>query len=119
MLATQLGDLLAAVSVGQKHAICCTCVSGKYVHTCMPPSLQCGCAASANPHGAQVGVAVMRKMALQGRSQEQAAEDFATALFNQWGPGLAACRNGAILLLSIEDRQVTTLPGALASCGAC
>ena len=74
---------------------------------------------SADPHAAQVGAAVMRKMALQGRSQEQAAEDFATALFNQWGPGLAACRNGAILLLSIEDRQVTTLPGALASCGAC
>ena len=51
----------------------------------------------------------MRKMALQGRSSEQAAEDFATTLFSQWGPGMAACRNGAILLLSIEDRQVFDL----------
>ena len=48
----------------------------------------------------------MRSMALQGQTPGQAAEAFATALFDAWGPGDRRCHNGAILLLSVEDRQV-------------
>ena len=47
----------------------------------------------------------MRKMDLAGQTREAAAERFATQLFNSWGPGDAQCHNGAILLLSVEDRQ--------------
>ena len=56
----------------------------------------------------QVGVAVMRKMDLRGQTPAQAAERFATALFDQWGPGDKRCHNGVILLLSVEDRQACT-----------
>lgn len=66
--------------------------------------------AQANSAGPQVGVAVMRKMDLQGQLPGQAAEAFATALFDAWGPGDRRCHNGAILLLSVEDRQVRHVP---------
>ena len=54
----------------------------------------------------------MKKMALQGRTREEAAEDFAASLFQKWGVGEASCGNGAILLLSLEDRQVTFVPAS-------
>ena len=47
----------------------------------------------------------MRKMDLANQSRAAAAEHFATQLFNTWRPGDMQCHNGAILLLSVEDRQ--------------
>ena len=51
----------------------------------------------------------MKKMSLQGQEPLQAAAAFAQHLFQQWGVGDSQCGNGAVLLLSVEDRQVSTL----------
>ena len=56
---------------------------------------------------AQVGVALMKKMDLQGQLPEEAAAGFAQQLFRSWGVGDTKCGNGAVLLLSTEDRQVS------------
>lgn len=57
----------------------------------------------------QVAVALMRKMTLQGgRSVAEQAEFFAKQLHDAWGVGDAACQSGVVLLLSTEDRQVTS-----------
>ena len=57
-------------------------------------------------HPLQVGMAIMKKMNLQGQAPEDAAAAFAGALFRNWGVGDSECGNGAVLLLSLEDRQV-------------
>lgn len=55
----------------------------------------------------QVAVAVMQWMAVPaGEDPAEAARLFAKALHNEWGVGDAACNNGVLLLLSIDDRQV-------------
>ena len=55
----------------------------------------------------QVAVALMDKMQLVSGSPEEAAEQFATQLFDSWGVGEADCGNGVVLLLSRSDRQVS------------
>jgi hypothetical protein len=37
------------------------------------------------------------------------AEAFATKLHNQWGVGDAACNNGVLLFLAVQDRQVVPI----------
>ena len=55
----------------------------------------------------QVAVAVMRKMVVpRGAAAPDAARDFAKALHAAWGVGDAACDNGVLFLLSVDDRQV-------------
>lgn len=55
----------------------------------------------------QVAVALMRKMAVPpGEPAAAQAQIFARSLHDAWGVGDAACNNGVLLLLSIEDRQV-------------
>ena len=55
----------------------------------------------------QVAVAVMRKMEVPAAATPaEAAHDFAKALHERWGVGDAACNNGVLFLLSLEDRQV-------------
>ncbi|KAL4451793.1 hypothetical protein ABPG75_007455 [Micractinium tetrahymenae] len=66
--------------------------------------------------GYQVAVAVMRSMAVPaGSTPAQAAPAFAKQLHTRWGVGDAACHNGVLLLLSVEDRQVYINTGAGAS----
>ena len=56
----------------------------------------------------QVAVAVMRSFKGRwGEEPEQTAQRMAKALHSDWGVGLAACDNGALLLLSVDDRQVS------------
>ena len=65
---------------------------------------------------AQVAAAVMRRMAvLPGKDPGEAARLFAKALHDAWGVGDAACNNGVLLLLSIDDREV----GVCRPCSAC
>ena len=54
----------------------------------------------------QVGVAIMKKMNLQGQRPEEAAASFGQSLFRSWGVGDTECGNGAVLLVATEDRQV-------------
>ena len=55
----------------------------------------------------QVAVAVMRNMYIKtGESPGDAAHRIAKALHAKWGVGLAACDNGVLLLLAVDDRQV-------------
>lgn len=57
--------------------------------------------------GYQVAVAIMRKMEVKwGRSASKAAQTMAKSLHARWGVGDAACDNGVLLLLAVEDRQV-------------
>ncbi|KAK9797370.1 hypothetical protein WJX73_005978 [Symbiochloris irregularis] len=65
----------------------------------------------AGRQGFQVGVALMRKMELQGQTPEAAAAKLADQLYQQWGVGDASCGNGALLLLSIDDRQTYIVAG--------
>ena len=69
----------------------------------------------------QVAVAVMRKMEVPaGATPAQAAHDFAKALHERWGVGDAACNNGVLLLLAVEDRQVYISTGTgEKSCSCC
>lgn len=60
----------------------------------------------------QVGVAVMRKMDFApGTPPADAARAFAKDLHARWGVGDAACNNGVLLLLSVDDRQVYVSTG--------
>jgi hypothetical protein len=69
----------------------------------------------------KVAVAVMRKMEVPaGATPAQAAHDFAKALHERWGVGDAACNNGVLLLLAVEDRQVYISTGTgEKSCSCC
>jgi len=57
----------------------------------------------------QVAVALMDKMQMVSSSPEEAAQQFATLLFDSWGVGDGECGNGVVLLLSRQDRQVGLL----------
>lgn len=60
----------------------------------------------------QVAVAVMRRIVVPaGSTPAQTAHDFAKALHAAWGVGDAACENGVVLVLAIEDRQVYVSTG--------
>ena len=62
--------------------------------------------------GFQIGVAVFKKMRdLPGESVEETAEKFTRHLHDSWGVGHANCDDGAMLLLSILDRQVYVSTG--------
>lgn len=47
-----------------------------------------------------------------GQAPADAARGFAKALHAAWGVGEAACENGVVLLVSVEDRQVYISTGA-------
>lgn len=65
-----------------------------------------GCSSDEKP-GFQIGVAVLKKMrTIPGESVEETAEKFTKHLHDSWGVGHAGCDDGAMLLLSILDRQV-------------
>lgn len=65
-----------------------------------------GCGSSDNP-GFQIGVAVLNRMrSIQDESVAESAEKFAKHLHDSWGVGHSGCDDGAVLLLSIVDRQV-------------
>ena len=42
-------------------------------------------------------------------SLAEASERFADAVFDKWGIGDEGCGNGVLLLLAVEDRQVSLL----------
>lgn len=68
--------------------------------------------------GWKVAVAVVKRMQMAPASNpSDVAEAFATKLHNQWGVGDAACNNGVLLFLAVQDRQVyiSTGKGALKS----
>eukprot|EP00891_Asterochloris_glomerata_P009350 jgi/Astpho2/9350/fgenesh1_pg.00142_%23_25_t len=57
--------------------------------------------------GYMVAVALMQRMHVPaGRSAQEQAEVFAETVHNSWGVGDAACSNGVLLLLSVQDRVV-------------
>lgn len=65
-----------------------------------------GCSSSENP-GFQIGVAVLNRMhGNEDESIAETAENFAKHLHDSWGVGHAGCDDGALLFLSIVDRQV-------------
>ena len=70
-------------------------------------------------HAMQVAVAVMKSFQRAPDGAEDAgaaAGALAKALHDAWGVGLSECDNGALLLLSVEDRQlyISTGRGAAA-----
>ena len=70
-----------------------------------------GCS-SGEKAGFQIGVAVLKKMrSIPGESVEETAEKFTKHLHDSWGVGHAGCDDGAMLLLSILDRQVYVSTG--------
>lgn len=65
-----------------------------------------GCSEGENP-GFQIGVAVLNRMRSHSdESVAETAEKFAKHLHDSWGVGNAGCDDGAVLLLSTDDRQV-------------
>ena len=55
----------------------------------------------------QVAVALMQRMQVPaGRTAQEQAGVFAETVHNTWGVGDAACSNGVLLLLSVQDRVV-------------
>jgi uncharacterized membrane protein YgcG len=86
----------------------------KDIQTPVEPYVQDGCQQhSTSDNGYQVAVALMRKMkTLPGGSPPEAAANFATQLFDDWGVGEASCGNGVLLLLSIGDRQAYIYAGS-------
>jgi hypothetical protein len=59
----------------------------------------------------------MRQMEVPaGATPAQAAHDFAKALHERWGVGDAACNNGVLLLLAVENRQVYISTGTGETC---
>ncbi|KAL6778337.1 hypothetical protein ACKKBG_A17805 [Auxenochlorella protothecoides x Auxenochlorella symbiontica] len=63
--------------------------------------------------GYMVGVALMRSMHVDpGQEPGAAAEAFAHAVHAAWGVGSAACNNGVLLLLALDQRQVYISTGA-------
>ena len=70
-----------------------------------------GCIYGDQNPGFQIGVAVMKKMrGIPGESIAVTAENFAKHLHDRWGVG-KGCDDGAVLLLSITDRQVYVSTG--------
>jgi len=62
--------------------------------------------------GFQIGIAVLKKMRrIPGESVEETSKKFTKHLHDSWGVGHAGCDDGAMLLLSILDRQVYVSTG--------
>lgn len=116
----QCGDKLEGYQVGGGTAS--SLRSDSVVHRCLPRLLRdprhwCWTSLlnplAPAPLPAQVAVAVMQRMAVpEGESATAQAKVFAKALHDKWGVGDAACNNGVLLLLSVQDRQVRA-PAAL------
>lgn len=69
------------------------------------------CGNSDHP-GFQIGVAVLNRMRdIPGESVAETSEKFAKHLHDSWGVGHAGCNDGAMLFLSIFDRQVYVSTG--------
>ena len=65
-----------------------------------------GCSKGENP-GFQIGVAVLNRMRSNSdESVAKTAEKFAKHLHVSWGVGNAGCDDGAVLLISRDDREV-------------
>lgn len=65
-----------------------------------------GCSGDDDP-GFQIGVAILNRMrSISGESVAETAEKFAKYLHDSWGVGHSGCDDGALLLLSLDDRQV-------------
>jgi uncharacterized membrane protein YgcG len=74
-----------------------------------------GCSIDSERPGFQIGVAVMNKMAVPSElNKEEVAQDFARHLHNEWGVGSSGCDDGAVLLLSVDDRQIFISTGRTA-----
>ena len=70
-----------------------------------------GCSSGEDP-GFQVGVAVLNRMhKTPDESVAETAENFAKHLHDSWGVGHFGCDDGALLFLSIVDRQVYVSTG--------
>ena len=62
--------------------------------------------------GFQIGVAVLNQMSgIPGEPVEETAKTFAKHLHDSWGVGHAGCDDGAMLLISILDRQLYVSTG--------
>jgi hypothetical protein len=61
---------------------------------------------------AQIGVAVIERMASSNKDIDREAERYATSLHNTWGVGDAAKQNGVLIFLSIQDRAVYISTGS-------
>ena len=70
-----------------------------------------GCSNDEKP-GFQIGVAVLNRMrGIPGEPVEETAKTFAKYLHDSWGVGHAGCDDGAMLLISILDRQLYVSTG--------
>ena len=70
-----------------------------------------GCRNDEKP-GFQIGVAVLNRMrGIPGEPVEETAKTFAKHLHDSWGVGHAGCDDGAMLLISILDRQLYVSTG--------
>ena len=70
-----------------------------------------GCSNDEKP-GFQIGVAVLNRMrGIPGEPVEETAKTFAKHLHDSWGVGHAGCDDGAMLLISILDRQLYVSTG--------
>ena len=70
-----------------------------------------GCSNDKEP-GFQIGVVVLNRMsAIPGEPVEETAKTFAKHLHYSWGVGHAGCDDGAMLLISILDRQLYVSTG--------
>ena len=70
-----------------------------------------GCSNDKEP-GFQIGVVVLNRMsAIPGEPVEETAKTFAKHLHDSWGVGHAGCDDGAMLLISILDRQLYVSTG--------
>ena len=70
-----------------------------------------GCRNDEKP-GFQIGVAVLNRMrGIPGETVEETAKTFAKHLHDSWGVGHAGCDDGAMLLISILDRQLYVSTG--------
>lgn len=63
------------------------------------------------PHS-QVAVALMRSFQPQPWEPDATARWFAKSLQDSWGVGHAACNDGVLFLLSVDDRQMYVSAGA-------
>ena len=70
-----------------------------------------GCSNDEKP-GFDIGVAVVKQVAgIPGESLEETVKTFAKHLHDSWGVGYVGCDDGAMLLISILDRQLYVSTG--------
>jgi uncharacterized membrane protein YgcG len=62
--------------------------------------------------GYQVAVAVLRRMKDDGRAQDERVAHFARELHDSWAVGDAACNNGVVLVVALDDRKMFISTGA-------